>query len=311
MLELVAVFVALATPPTFPARPFPRLVGPASFFIADRSVDNWRVQAALDLDIGAETALRWLTGTVPANLPRCIRLNNYWCIKKAGWAGELGADADGHVAFASAEDGAVAAAQLLRRYYLDYGRRSARAIVAHWAPAQCGLSIAAANPPASAPAPRPQTQARSIPQQSASRKATGNIVAEPPIVLEPPIRTETLRVGAVSARRSEPGTPPPPSGSSALSLAAPLIASQPQQQPVDTCAGETLRLANYAARAVEGISRSPDDDLKLFAADGNALPSLPRLLANMSAVEIGPYRADHKLIDAAIQAAAPDKAARP
>jgi hypothetical protein len=72
--------------------------------------------------------------------------------------------------------------------------------------------------------------------------------------------------------------------------------------PVASCPGETARLANYAARAIEGIARSPDEDLKLFDTQGGPLPALPRLLANMASVEIGPYRADAKLIRAAIEA---------
>ncbi len=66
-----------------------------------------------------------------------MKLNNYWCVKRARWAGEIAADAEGHVAFAPAIDGALAAVMLLRRYYLDYNRRSALAILSHWAPAQC------------------------------------------------------------------------------------------------------------------------------------------------------------------------------
>ena len=69
---------------------------------------------------------------------RCIRLNNYWCVKKAGWTGEIASDPEGHVAFASAADGAGVAANLLRRYYVDFNLHSARAIVQRWAPAQCG-----------------------------------------------------------------------------------------------------------------------------------------------------------------------------
>jgi hypothetical protein len=74
-----------------------------------------------------------------------------------------------------------------------------------------------------------------------------------------------------------------------------------------------LRLANYAARAIEGMARSPEEDLQLFETDGRPRPSLPRLLANMAAVEIGPYHADAKLIEAAIAAMAnaPPRAAGP
>jgi hypothetical protein len=42
--------------------------------------------------------------------------------------------------------------------------------------------------------------------------------------------------------------------------------------------------------------------MKLFDTDGSPLPSLSRVLANMAGVEIGPYRADAKLIEAAIEA---------
>jgi hypothetical protein len=91
-----------------------------------------------------------------------------------------------------------------------------------------------------------------------------------------------------------------PPASSPPASSNPFLA--PPQRGAD-CAGEGARLANYAARAIEGIAQSPDEDLKLFAADGTPLPTLPRLLANMASVEIGPYRADAKLIDAAIEAA--------
>ncbi|MFC6746130.1 hypothetical protein ACFQFG_16355 [Methylobacterium persicinum] len=55
-------------------------------------------------------------------------------------AGEIGADGEGHTAFATLADGADAAAHLLRRYYRDYGRRSALAIVRRWAPAECRIA---------------------------------------------------------------------------------------------------------------------------------------------------------------------------
>jgi hypothetical protein len=332
MLELLGLLFALAKPPALPIPAFPAVMKP-SFRAAERAVDTWRLQAALDLDLGAQTAVRWLTGDTPANLPRCIRLNNYWCIKTAGWAGEIGVDADGHVAFASAQEAAVAAVVLLRRYYLDYGRKSARAIVAHWAPARCELSAATAGaqpqPPTSlaplakygirntlrarwlAAYGRGGTQgsrrgARKIavrrsvvPDRLAlpsPRLALGMPAPEPPLVLEPPLKTEKLRVAPTSA----PASP----------RNAALVPALPQQ-PVASCTGETLRLANYTTRAIEGIARSPDEDLRLFETDGSPRPSLPRLLANMAAVEIGPYRVDAKLVGAAIAAAgkAPQRSA--
>jgi hypothetical protein len=265
------------------------------------------------------------------NLPRCIPLNNYWCVKKAGWAGELGADAEGHVAFTSAQQGAVAAVTLLRRYYLGYGRRSARAILAHWAPAQCGLSVAAPEAQPSSPAISLAPLAKygigktlrarwlaahtragllragrsasatalkrsivSAPLPAATRSpriALGRLAPEPPLQLEQPLKAEKLRIASA---RPPPLSQQPPT---------PLLAGPPlAPPPVASCPGETARLANYAARAIEGIARSPDEDLKLFDTQGSPLPALPRLLANMAGVEIGPYRVDAKLIRAAIEA---------
>jgi hypothetical protein len=326
MLEVFALVLVLAKPPNVAMPALASVIRAASFRPAERAVSNWRNQAALDLDLGTDTAVRWLTGTTPINLPRCIRLNNYWCIKSAGWAGEIGTDAEGHVAFASAEEGAVAAILLLRRYYLDYGRKSARAIIARWAPAQCEPIAALAgtqSQPAATSLPllakygigntlrarwlaahgrgggvktrrgaRKVAVRRSIvpdrlgPPMRTPTIALGTTAPEPPLVLEPPIRTETLRVASAS----------PP----ASSRDGPLVPTAPL--PVTGCAGDTLRLANYAAHAIEGIARLPDEDLKLFNADGSPGASLPHLLANMAAIEIGPYRADANLIDAAIEA---------
>ena len=318
MLELLALLALLADPSRVALPAWPTLAKP-SFHPAERALTNWPVQAALDLDVGADTGLKWVAGNVPESLPRCIRLNNYWCIKKAGWPGEVGADGEGHAAFASASKGAGAAVTLLRRYYLDYGRKSARAIVAHWAPAQCQVSVvsAVARPTKSRPAAtllgplakhgiRNTLRARwlaahgrggTIMSGGGRRKIAvrrsvvpDRLAPERPLSLEPPIRTETLRVAAVSPSLLTNRAAPP-----VAVLTLPEAAG-----PATICAGDNMRLANYAARAIEGIVRSPDEDLKLFAPDGTPLPGLRRLLANMAAVEIGPYRADGKLIDAAL-----------
>jgi hypothetical protein len=326
MLEILAFLLPLVQAPQIAFPTFAILAGTSVFHPAERAVGNWRMQAALDLDLGVDTALRWVTGTVPANLPRCIRLNNYWCMKKAGWSGEIGADPEGHAAFASAEQGAVAAIVLLRRYYVDYGRKSARAIVTHWAPAQCELSMVptGAQSPSAATSLGPLAKfglgktlrarwlaahgrggtaitrrgsrkslvKRSVvPDRLASPRrpqaiARGTEAREPALVLEPPIKSETLRLASVSPPTLSRDTP---------------LAPAPQSAPVASCAADTQRLANYAAHAIEGIARSPEEDLKLFGADGGPLPALSRLLANMAAVEIGPYRADGNLIDAAIE----------
>lgn len=123
---------------------------PPVFRPAAREVDNWRRQAALALDLAPEASLTLAAGDDPRGTTRCVRLNNYWCIKRAGWAGEIAADGEGHVAFASAREGAAVAALLLRRYYMDFGLKSARAIVSRWAPAQCGLVARSGAPRAGA-----------------------------------------------------------------------------------------------------------------------------------------------------------------
>lgn len=326
MVEILALLL-LATAPQVALPTAPTLSATSVFLPAERAVGNWRAQAALDLDLGAEAVLRWFGGAVPAKLPRCIRLNNYWCMKKAGWAGEIGADPEGHAAFASAAQGAAAAIVLLRRYYLDYGRKSARAIVAHWAPAQCGLSlpVAGAQPPSAPSSLGPLAKfgigktlrarwlaAHGRGGTATTRKGSRPVVrrslvadrllasprpaqpiprptgaVEPPLLLEPPIKSETLRLASASGPSLARDTP---------------LVPMPQSAPVTSCAGDTQRLANYAAHAIEGIARSPDEDLKLFAGDGSPLPALTRLLANMAAVEIGPYHADGNLIEAAIEA---------
>jgi hypothetical protein len=331
MLEILTLLLSVTKAPSVALPTFASLSRASVFQPGGRAVGNWRMQAALDLDLTAADAVRWLAGSYPLNLPRCIPLNNYWCVKKAGWAGELGVDAEGHVAFTSAEQGAVAAVTLLRRYYLGYGRRSARAILAHWAPAQCGLSVAApdAQPPSPPISLAPLAKyglgktlrgrwlaahsrggllragrsaggtasKRSIvpdPLAAATRSpriALDRLAPEPPLQLEQPLKAEKLRIASA---RPPPLSQAPPT--------PPLLDPPLAPPPVASCPGETARLANYAARAIEGIARSPDEDLKLFDTHGGPLPALPRLLANMAGVEIGPYRADAKLIRAAVEA---------
>jgi hypothetical protein len=111
----------------------------ATFSAETRAVSNWRGEAMRDL---APTPLSVLAVALGAERPvvtRCVKLNNYWCIKSARWNGEVGADDEGHTGFASAEHGADAAVRLLRRYYLEFDRRSALDIVRRWAPAECRL----------------------------------------------------------------------------------------------------------------------------------------------------------------------------
>lgn len=139
----------LRTVPTTPAAIAPAEPAPR-FDPATRSVSNWHAQT------GAQLLPRALAVTAslaedPPYVARCVRLNNGWCIKSARWPGEIGADVEGHTAFATLDDGADAAASLLRRYYRDYGRRTALAIVRRWAPAECRVASAPARRGAKTP----------------------------------------------------------------------------------------------------------------------------------------------------------------
>lgn len=167
LIETLAVLISAAAP----AKPPPVVVAPASIFWrtpapaydpGQRAVDNWRAESALWLEMSPLAAAKRALGAEDGDPARCVKLNNYWCVKRAGWNGEIAADADGHVAFASAEEGAAVAALLLRRYYVDYKRKSARAIVERWAPAQCSPMMPRATP--GVPASR-EGMARMLPQR--------------------------------------------------------------------------------------------------------------------------------------------------
>ena len=148
VLESLMLLLALATPPKAPRlrlapAPLLALAAPAAYQPQERAVGNWRFESALGLDLPPLGALKQFAGTAPTQTPRCVKLNNYWCIKRAGWNGEIASDPDGHVAFASAEEGAAVAALLLRRYYVEFKRHTAREIASRWAPSQCAAPAVA------------------------------------------------------------------------------------------------------------------------------------------------------------------------
>jgi hypothetical protein len=339
-LFLTLIALAPVDAPATPAWPgsMLKLMGPPSYQPARRTVDNWRFESALNLDLSPILALGVAVGADLAQTPRCVKLNNYWCIKRAGWNGEIAADSDGHVAFASALEGAAVAALLLRRYYVDYGRHSARAIVSHWAPAQCSpiVSVARATIPAPrpaeppapdtaprAPAPRPSI-GRMLPQRVVSMglaprgiehtlrarwlAAHGRAgVAQRPIVARrsPKSRlaaaetvSDLIRAPTIAEGMGEP--PRKPASLRAFANTAQIEPSAPTTRPVFNCSGETARIANYATRVAEGVAAGPDDDLKLFSSEGSPTEKLPLVMANMAAVEIGPLRASSALIRTAV-----------
>lgn len=140
-----SLHAALPARPVFPQGNSPTMEAPR-FDPATRTVSNWHEQTADALRPRA-LALTASLARDPPYVARCVRLNNGWCIKSARWPGEIGADGEGHTAFATLADGADAAARLLRRYYRDYDRRSALAIVRRWAPSECRLAAPSAGRP--------------------------------------------------------------------------------------------------------------------------------------------------------------------
>lgn len=305
--------------------PGPNVFGPSLYRPADRSVSNWRLEALRHIDLTFPNSLAIATGAEPPRLPRCVRLNNYWCIKSARWNGEIATDSEGHVAFSSANEGAAVAAALLRRYYLEFNRKSALAIVSRWAPAQCFVAAAPARRTArtSKAASRPRV-AQSRADALATRgigstlrarylasKGRGGVKARRPVArsIVPDRPMPMMRAPSIAAGMGER-----PVALASLSLTQTNLnalggsggASIPAspRAPIASCAGENLRIRNYATNVIRGVAGSVDDDLRLFEADGTPTPSLPLVMANMAAVEIGPFRTRTALIDQVVATAA-------
>ncbi len=323
-LEFFALAASLlASAPQWPD--LSRALAP-TYLPAQRAVDNWRRQGALHLDLSPERALALALGRDFKGLSRCVRLNNYWCVKKAGWTGEIAADDEGHVAFAGAAEGAAVAAQLLRRYYVDFGLHSARAIVQRWAPAQCGAPVRIAGEPGRrdgrTPDARPRAEGahHARPRLDAARAMAraaqagdGRAQARQDRGPAPLRRARSRPADDADARHRRR---PRRDGSKEVAGAAvrlamlpypgtalgpdPRIGASLPPLPKFSCAPETQRIANYATNIAAGVAAGPDADLALFDAQGKPTPNFAKALFNMAAVEIGPLRATQALVDAAV-----------
>ncbi|ACB96020.1 hypothetical protein [Beijerinckia indica] len=167
----------------------PELTASLAYFIPkERSVANWRLEAAWHL-APTDSAAKMFTAE-KLSPPRCVKLNNYWCIKHAGWNGTLGMDRENHVAFASVLEGATVAALLLKRYYVDYHRRTGRAIVSRWAPSPCASTAY--------PVPRsyqvPPTTTANLPQTVSTFPPRGSLTAHPTTRIGTQVRSRNLHV---------------------------------------------------------------------------------------------------------------------
>lgn len=65
---------------------------------------------------------------------RCIKLNNYWCLKNFGWNGGVGVDSDNHTVFSNGYYTVRAAVRNTRTAYVRHGRKSALSIMRVYAP---------------------------------------------------------------------------------------------------------------------------------------------------------------------------------
>ena len=338
-LEWIALGLSLIASAPWPQAPDVADLFAPDYRPAERAVDNWRRQGALHLDLSPDKALALALGRDFRGLSRCVRLNNYWCVKKAGWTGEIAADEEGHVAFATAAEGAAGAAQLLRRYYVDFGLHSARAIVSRWAPAQCGAPVAVRAPGRRLLGPEPKGLttrglgstlrakwlARHRPglaprkRGKGARKIVGVRRSIVPDRVGALMKTPTIAagIGAIEAGASKAVAQKTQTPVRLAMLPYPGIAMGPDPRvgaslpplPKFSCAPETQRILNYAASIASGIAAGPDADLALFDAEGAPTPNFAKALFNMAAVEIGPLRAARTLVDAA--AAALEKRAKP
>ena len=293
---------------------------PSPVFVArDRAVSTWRTEAAGSLQLMPEVAADLLAGR-DRPVARCVKLNNYWCIKKAGWTGEIAADAEGHVAFSSAVEGAAVAALLLRRYYVDFGRKSALAIISRWAPAQCG------GPVARGPVRTRQvsissrgltlrarwlaTHARGFaaplpsPGKTAARLRRSVVADHGPRLAPPPqialgVGSSDIPVRAITLDALLQSDPRAPRSRSLLG-ALPGGTTGSSLATTASCSGDGARIAAYAGKAAAGLIAGADGDLGLFDAEGHPTANLATIMTNMAEVEIGPLAATPALIQAGI-----------
>ena len=287
-----------------------------------REVNNWRHQAMGALEPKPVVAMVALFKAERPFVTRCVKLNNYWCIKSARWNGELATDSEGHVGFASADHGADAAATLLRRYYLEFNRKSALDIVRRWAPAECGVATSLGDMALLAVRGIGGTVRA---QYLASRRKKGGAVrytakAGPggkpgrvSMVIPMAPKTPQFRAPSIAEGMGEkPKAKPSPPRAAArrkpakepVATASAVPKPAPKVQAAAACPSEEQRHRNYASRMVAGLGLGPADDLKLFADDGTPQPNLTHVMLAMSAFELGALRASPDLVEGAIERAA-------
>lgn len=100
---------------------------PSKFNAVQKAVSNWPSEALTHLSVTQ-------TGLDNHKSLRCIKLNNYWCLKDIGWNGRLGRDSDSHTAFRNGYYAARAIVRNTRTAYFSHGRQSALELMKAYAP---------------------------------------------------------------------------------------------------------------------------------------------------------------------------------
>ena len=271
-------------------------------------ISNWRAQTLATLEPKPMAIAAALLNADRPVITRCVKLNNYWCIKSARWDGEIGKDSEGHVGFVSADHGADAAVNLLRRYYLEFNRKSALDIVRRWAPAECGiatglggLAVLAVKGIGGTVRARYLASRRGKGVTTFTASGRGGKPGRVSMVL--PIRTPQYRVPDIAAGMGEK-----PKAAPKVRVEQPKTkASSPPKMasaaPVAACAPDEQRLRNYAGRMVAELSLGPNDDLKLFAPDGRPLANLAPVMLAMASFELGMLRPSADFVDGAMERA--------
>nr|WP_204262677.1 hypothetical protein [Methylobacterium sp. BTF04] len=255
------------------------------FLPESRAVSNWREEAGEGLRPASLALVVRYASTEPAFVARCVKLNNYWCIKSARWTGEIGADAEGHTGFAKAADGADAAALLLRRYYREFGRRNALSIVRRWAPAECRSAGAA---PVSArrvsPALAPGGLGKTLRARFLARNTRSGMPRRALAARGGPLRVQPWSPLARMARRPKPlspvaaSTPPVPAPKTGLLVRPSELLVKPSvivAKPSVLLVEPARVLGNPTTSPAKSASRSASARLQdRFVAESAALPAI-------------------------------------
>ncbi|WP_157961343.1 hypothetical protein [Microvirga flavescens] len=296
--------------PALPARVQGESTGTAEarYEAGARQVSNWREEAVEGLKPGPVIVLATLLGVERPLVTRCVKLNNYWCIKSARWEGEIGKDGEGHVGFVSAERGADAAATLLRRYYLEFNRKSALDIVRRWAPPECGTITGIGGMVLAVKGIGGTLRARWLAAHRVKLTAggTGKGARTGRVSIVIPRTGPIYRVPDIAEGMGEHPKPKPAARTAAQRLPekSRQAGTSAKVASTSSCAPDEARLKNYAQQMVDGLGIGPNDDLKLFSAEGLPQPNLKSVMLAMSAFELGMLRAHPDLVEGAVQRAA-------